>query len=55
MSILVKLKKKLKSYIKKLPKNTIKENLNRWSNHTWNQFGEEWSNNLEWKASLIEH
>lgn len=51
-----KLKNKLKnSFSHQLPDNTIKENLSKWSKYNWNRLGEEWSNNEEWKQSLIDH
>ena len=34
--------------------NSINNNLVGWSNYNWTKLGEEWSNNPEWKASVIE-
>jgi ubiquinone/menaquinone biosynthesis C-methylase UbiE len=36
-------------------RNTIDNNREEWSKWDWSNFGEEWSNNPEWKASMIEH
>ena len=35
--------------------NSIENNLKTWSNWDWSKKGEEWSNNPEWKESLVEY
>ena len=35
--------------------NSVKNNLRKWSEWDWTQAGEEWSNNPQWKRSLVEH
>jgi ubiquinone/menaquinone biosynthesis C-methylase UbiE len=46
--------RKIKRLIKPIKPNTIENNLQMWSDWDWSNYGEEWSNNLEWKNSLIE-
>lgn len=35
--------------------NTREDNLRTWSEHDWSRLGEEWSNDPEWKASVVRH
>ncbi|CAH2031072.1 class I SAM-dependent methyltransferase [Trichlorobacter ammonificans] len=35
--------------------NTIANNVKVWSNWDWSRHGEEWSNDAEWKQSLVDH
>ena len=35
--------------------NTIKNNLEKWSEWNWSRNGDEWSNTSEWKDSLVKH
>ena len=35
--------------------NTVNNNVSVWSRWDWSQRGEEWSNNPEWKKSLVDH
>lgn len=46
---------KIKRFIKPIKPNTVDNNLDAWSNWDWSDKGEEWSNNPEWKESLVEY
>lgn len=46
---------RFKKIFKKHLNNSVVNNLKMWSNYDWTNLGEEWSNNEEWKESLVEH